>query len=267
LVSKLELLRDIAKASTEIVASRRLKLADMAIGLRYAIAILEGREGEAAGLCYVDYLDTLFEPPVPELHEISLDRLLLSEHHLWRVAGLAIANAAFQYVLWNEKDAYRRYEVYLGRRESWAKLLDLLRGKTPILVIGNMGPLIRFLNENGLQTIALERSPLMRIRSLPDTSLPFVAVKAQSLVVTGASIPNATLSTVLSTVAHAKPKILIGPTAQLDPELARTFGVDAIASTIVKNISRALDIVKRGGGRHDLTEALSDYIIILSYHK
>jgi len=250
-----------AKAVNSLISKYGLRLVDLVIGLKYAIAVVEGRCGEAAGLCYVDYLDTLFEPPVPSSER--LEELLTSEYHLWRVAGVAISNAVFQYVLWNEQGIDRFPQVYSGREESLRKLLELLKGKSPTLVVGNMGPLIRVLNDHGIETIVLERCLMMRVRSLADTSLPFVARKARSLVATGATIPNGTIDFVIKCLRHTEPRILAGPTAQLHPDVAKVLGITALASTRVTNISRAIDIVKRGGGRHDLREVLCDYVIVI----
>ncbi len=251
------ILREMSISASKIVRENRLELIDLVIGLKYAIAIVEGPEGKAAGLCFVDYLDLHADPPILEVR--NLDELLNSPYHLWRVAGVAIANAAFQYDLWirNNVQGLRIEDV---GNQGIKPLLDELMSRQPVLIVGNMVPIVNYLCSKGVEVFVVERNPLFRYKCLTDASLKFVVKKAKSAIVTGASIPNGTIDELLELLRSAKFIVVVGPTAQLDPRLLHAKGVNAVASSRVIDISRALEIVKRGGGRHDLPQAMRDYI-------
>ena len=258
-------LNDLASYAIKIIERHRLRLRDLLIGIKYAIAIVEGPKGVAAGLCFVDYLDSLFDPEVPSVNLSDLDSLLLSRYHLWRVAGVAIANAVFQYELWIE-GVMERYQA--SNKLRYTTLEDLareLRDLQPVLIVGNMGPLIRKLRSLGIENlVVVERNVAMRVNALPDIAMPFIAKSVGAAIITGAAIPNGTLDYLLKTLDNVPLKVIVGPTAQADPMLFASYGIKVVASTRIIDISLAVDIVKRGGGRHALAKSLSDYIVSIN---
>jgi len=255
------ILNDIADYVMSIIEKFPLKLSSLVIGLRYAIAVVEGVEGEAAGLCFVDVLDAVYDPMPLQVELNSIRSLLLSPYHLWRIAGLAIANAVSQHLLWNCGRS-SAYAIEVAKNSE--SIIKHLRSKRRVLVVGNMGPLVKALRDAGMQPLIVERSPLLRLHAFTDTAIKFVSEEVEAAIITGATIPNDTLPMVLALLPHAKPRIVVGPTAQVDPQLLFKYGVDIIASTRVTNITLALRIIERGGGRHDLSKAVEDYIVYSS---
>ncbi len=252
------ILMDLAKVIKARLSKTSLKLSTLVIGLRYAIAVVEGSEGEAGGLCFVDILDSFYDPMPPSLELAQFERLLLSPYHLWRIAGVAIVNAISQYFFWNcgERSKYR-VEIPCDTKS----IVNHVKGKRKILVVGNMGPLVAALRNAGIDVYVVERNPLYRLRAYTDTSLKLLANDIDALIVTGATIPNDTLPTITSLLEGARPRIIVGPTAQSDPATLFAHGIDIVATTKVKNLTRAIELIERGGGRRDLSSVVEDYVV------
>ena len=76
------------------------------------------------------------------------------------------------------------------------------------------------------------------------------ALRAAEIVfITGLTLVNGTFPEVVRRTPNARHRILLGPTVPLSPLLFR-YGVDLVGSTIVLDVSRALDYFRRGEGHY-----------------
>ena len=72
---------------------------------------------------------------------------------------------------------------------------------------------------------------------------------AEIVFITGLTLVNGTFPEVVRRTPNARHRILVGPTVPLSPLLFR-YGVDLVGSTIILDVSRALDYFRRGEGHY-----------------
>jgi len=98
-----------------------------------------------------------------------------------------------------------------------------------VVVVGYIGPVVKGLKGRVRKVLVLERNPRRRGQALPDTSAPRVLPKASKVVVTGATLVNDTLDSVLELVPPDAEVALVGATASVHPEPLFRHGVSVVA--------------------------------------
>jgi len=243
--------------SSEVLAlaPQDLEVEDYAIGAKYAYVIVKGSKGRAMGTSYFPMEDmTRGYSRVPSFD--ILTSMLSSLNIFERSLGIAFLNAISQYLLWN-MGYYRNFELYDGNIVE--DVARLSKGER-IVVVGNMVPLVKKLEEKGFKVEVLERNPRFRYKALPDCMAPRIIPEADILIVTGTSMINDTIDNLISLGRNAKIRILVGPTAAVYPSILLNQFTH-IASLKIEDLERVREIIKLGGGRWDFSPYAREYIV------
>ncbi len=175
--------------------------------------------------------------------------------------GVALLNALSNYLLWGLKVG-SGFRLGVG-----GDVIDLLLNliEEPVVVIGNMGPLIRRLRGEGIRDVkVLERNPCFRCgNALPDTALHRVVREGSTLVVTGATLVNDTIDNIIKLSRERSCKVvLVGPTAGAHPEPLIKEGIYAVASMTPVNTEEVIKVIRLGGGRWLFSKYCRHYIAV-----
>jgi len=241
----------------------KLRIEELVVGMRYCAAKVSGEQGDALGFAYVDYLDCFtFPPPEVDYSNIynTIIRGIESPNLIERTIAIALINAVSQYLLWREGE-HSHYRVLKANLVE--VVAETCRGSKSVIVVGNMGPIVRALNSYGIEVTVLERSPLMRWGAYPDISLLGLSKRFDAAIITGVTLVNETIDLVLQKLKDCRIKILVGPTAGVHPEIAVSLGIDLLASLRADDMDSVLRCVKLGGGRWHFAKYCTDYIIDL----
>jgi len=233
-----------------------LKIIDYCIGIRYSYVIVEGAKGQSMGLAFTPLEDVVYQPMARAPNINSLLELVSSTSILNKVLGVALMNALSNYLLWCLNNTFG--VIFLYNVNLIEKLKEF--AKEPIIVIGNMKPLVKALRSENLKVIAVsERNPCYRQGALPDTLIARVIKHANTLIVTGVTLVNDTIDYILN-LAKGKRVILVGPTAGAHPRAFIDNGIKVVASLSSKDIEKVKEIIKLGGGRWSFTDYCIQYI-------
>ena len=239
-----------------------LSVKDCCVGLKYSYVEVSGKKGDALGLALTpveDIFGTRVGAPTPP--SISrVEGMVSSTNPIEKALGVALVNALSGYLMWN---LGFKGDFALRSGEIVASVPDLV--KEPVVVVGNMVPLVRRLLERGYEVVGvLERRQSLRIAgALPDTMAPRVVPKARTVIITGATLVNDTIDQILSLAGDAV-KILVGPTAAAHPTPLFTLGVSAVASMAPVEVDRVKRVVRLGGGRWDFSKYSREYVAVPS---
>ncbi len=233
-----------------------LKIVDYAIGVKYSYAVVKGEHGRAMGTSYFPVEDlTRGCSRVPQIS--SLGAMLSSTNIFEKSLGIAILNAISQYLLWN-MNHWKKFE--LSYRNIVDEVARICKSGRKIVVIGNMVPLVSRLKEMGFEVTVLERNPRFRYGAIPDIFGPRIIPHADALIITGTTLLNDTLDSILHLGKNAKIRALIGPTAAVYPTPSLS-SLTHIASLKIQDMDRVVETIKLGGGRWDFTPYAREYII------
>lgn len=235
---------------------------DYAVGLRYCYVVVEGSSGRSMGVAITpieDILGVRLElPSIPKIK--ALLNLVSSLNTLEKALGIALLNALSSYLLW--VIGYRDgIDIYEGN--IFNTMINIV--KEPVVVIGNMQPLVKKLRDSGINDIVItERNPCIRCGlALSDAVTPRIISKAKTLIVTGATLVNDTIDYIISLTKSKSKIILVGPTASIHPKAALNLGIHAIASLTPIDIDSTIKTIKLGGGRWDYTKYCREYIAVM----
>jgi len=175
--------------------------------------------------------------------------------------GTALLNALSNYLLWDAK-----YKVGFTLHTG-TEIIDLLTSlvKEPVLVVGNMAPLVRRLKEMNISEVkVLERNPLaLGGVSLPDPAIYRLVPKKGTLIVTGATLVNDTIDMVLvMAIENGYKVILVDPTAGVHPKPLFEKGIYAVALMHPINVEEVIKIIKLGGGRWSFSRYCRHYLAL-----
>ncbi len=236
----------------------RGEIIDYAIGIKYAYCIVQEENRKAMGVAYSPYLDIRISgiadiPRIPRIFEKFPESGVTN-----RTIFLACINAISQYLMWHRN---------MGRgRIIYTNLIDLITSRIEqsdnVVVIGNMVPLVRRIREKMVRIHVFERDPLLRTgNAMPDYFEYRYLEHADIVIITGAALLNDTIDLILRYTPKSATKIIVGPTAQLLPEILLEW-FDIVASLRIDNMEETVSIIKRGGGRWDFSKYCTDYIAV-----
>ena len=243
----------------------RAKVIDYSIGRSYSYVLVGDDRGRSLGLALTPIEDIIGCKLTPSRRPSigNLPEMVSSINPLEKVLGVALLNALSSHLLWRVNDTDRLRVEFGDLLELTCKLVE-----EPIMVVGNMAPLVRSLKEHGFKRIYVtERNPSFRCGiSLPDNVFLRLIGSCRSLVVTGATLVNDTIDLFLEFRGNSK-LLLVGPTASIHPKPAFKLGVSAIASLAVKDIDSTIEVIKLGGSRWDFTKYCRQYLILPKTHE
>ena len=239
-----------------------LHVVDVGISLSYTYCIVKGKYGLALGLAHTTY-DKVFHG-LKDDFTLSIDdipRLVASWKLLEKTVGLAMLNAVSQYILFNRKSS----DFIINKMFFGKDVLDIinmpLNKNINILVVGYIRPIIKKLREKGYNNIYIvEREPPTRFEDIyNDVLLPRIAKAADIVFITGATLVNDTLDDILRYAKNAK-RIIVGPSAQVLPNLLSSYGIDIVASIEVNDVWKVAEIVRRAGGTRAILKYSEKYV-------
>jgi uncharacterized protein (DUF4213/DUF364 family) len=216
-----------------------IKVADVRIGLGYTAVLLEDRRAgvaytfrqEAKGGCSVFHsLRPISGRPASDLLQ-----LLESTDPIEAAVGLACANA-----LGDPHD----------ERFVEGDLLDHLdlRPDDAVGMVGHFKPLVEPLNERAGALTVFERirEPQGYLRPVPEVAetLP----NCQVALITGTSIINHTIDSLLDAAKHCREVVILGASTPLLPEAFAGRNVTMLAGVVVDKPADTLRVVSEGGG-------------------
>lgn len=244
-----ELVREVLKRADEV--GLELELKDYCVGIRYCYAIVSGgRERAAMGVAYVPVWEIGHEVLPERAEPWDAPELVASTSLLEKALGVAIANAISQLLIDLSKLAHGDILDHLR-----------LRGSDHVVLVGYIRPLYEALRKAGLQVMVLERSPALRGPDvLPDTMLPRVLRRATVCLATGSCLVNDTVDLIAQYARACRIRALIGPTAQMLPELLHAIGFTHVASLHVSDVRAAANVLRRGGGTRELLRYAIKYV-------
>ena len=231
-----------------------LKLSDTCVGIFYTAVMLKNNY---VGLCYTPKED-IGHPtgkPQPSFRgagALKIARLANSLNMIERAIGIATLNALSQYLM-----ELKRYERQFGVDASDA--LELHK-RDRVVMVGYIKPLVEKVKVKVRELHVLERNPQMRGDALPDTLAEIIVPKADVVIISGASMVNATLDRLLELSKRARLTAVVGPTASMLPEPLFQRGANIVAGVQAKG-SKVLDAVGEAKTFRDFKSLVKKYVI------
>lgn len=223
------------------------KVIDLCIGLHWTAVVVEINHEYRCGLA-----STLTgshghtgEPDIPAAGQLlglpttALSSYLASTHPTRCSLGLATVNAVLP-----------RTPDYWVDQHAEETILTLGKGKR-VALIGHF-PFVPRLQQELDHLDVLELDPLDG--DLPASSAPKVLPKAGVVAITGMSLHNGTLESLLALCQSDAQVLLLGPSTPLSPVLF-DYGIDLLAGAIVENIEAVLQVVRQGGNFRQVRRA------------
>lgn len=134
----------------------------------------------------------------------------------------------------------------------------LVRGRR-VCMVGAMIPLLKRLRELGwAEMLVADRKQETLAEVEPGCTvialerLPEALASCQTAILTGATIPNGSLSDLLDAMAPDTAVAVVGPTAGFVPDPLFGRNVALVGTTVVTDADRTLDILAEGGGMYHL---------------
>ncbi|MBQ2635490.1 MAG: DUF364 domain-containing protein [Methanobrevibacter sp.] len=200
--------------------------------------------GKLSGVSVKQYLDDIF-----------------CDNVLRRTLGIAALNALSN-LIWENNDSEYEPEMGIDAFDE----IDVTKYEKTV-VVGALIPMLKKLIANGNDFTILEQDP----RTLKDREMKFYAPSedaykyvpdADLLVITGVTILNGTLSSLLE-MAKPEAEILItGPTASMLPDVFFKNGVTMTGGIVVTKADELLDIISEAGsGYHFFGQSAERAII------
>lgn len=232
------------------------EILEYAVGIKYTYCVVVEDNKYAMGLAFTQHPDvrigTIAEKPeIPTVFDRYGSVDILS-----RTLFLSCINAISQHLLWNKE---------IGRNHiKYFPLIDYIVGRIEnidnVVIIGNMVPLVRRIRRITDKVYVFERDPFLRIEgALPDYLEFRYLEDADVVIMTGVTLLNDTLDPIMKYIGTSALRIIVGPTAQLLPDILLKY-FDVVASLKVDIISSVAEVLRRGGGRHSISKYCTDYV-------
>jgi len=139
--------------------------------------------------------------------------------------------------------------------------------ESTVVVVGALVPTLRALKIRGGTWWVVEEDPRTLKRAEIDHFVPTaqsadVISKADTLIITGATLVTKTLESILHAAKPNAEIAVMGPTAGLLPEPLFKRGVRVVGGVRVKNPDKLLDVLAAGGSGYHFFDTLADRIVI-----
>ncbi len=233
---------------------------DLCYGIRYTYALVEGTHGRSLGIVYTNIGEVasykIFPSQIPGCHEIK--EFLSSLHITERIAGISVLNALSQYYLF-KKNMYRQYRIFFNK--DIIDIVDVKPGSIALL-IGFIKPIVRRLEEKHIEYRVVERNPVLYSeRVYHDSMVKELVRDSDYIFISGATLSTNTLEYILSIMPSTPVKILVGPSAQLIPDILFKKGIDYVASIRIDDEDEVTKLIKLGHGTHSIMKYSTKYVI------
>jgi uncharacterized protein (DUF4213/DUF364 family) len=194
----------------------------------------------------------LEDRPISEILKYSLDANVLKS-----AVGVATLNALSRLIL--EAMDVRDYPMIKDKDG-----FDLLRiqPNESVSIIGAFGPYIRRLKMMGNPFFIIEKNPLTLRPDemqyfIPESEMRSALEKSDVVIMTGTTIVNHTIDTILSLIKNGIRAAMIGPTASMIPDAFFQRGVHVMAGVRILDTDLMIKILKQGGSAFHLLKECS----------
>jgi uncharacterized protein (DUF4213/DUF364 family) len=148
-----------------------------------------------------------------------------------RSVGVAAINAMLQP---NEARLY----------DSNAEQILAAKGKNKRVVVVGRFPFLGRLKEQVGNLVVLEKDPGMD--DLPESAAPDVLPYADVVAITGMTVINHTLESLLDLCSSHAYKMILGPSTPLSPIFDK-YGIDVLSGSLVTSIDAVVKVIRQGG--------------------
>ncbi len=178
---------------------------------------------------------------------VDLAREALSAHGIRRAVGIATVNALADYC-WQRRP---HPEVALRAGIDAFDATDIRQGDQ-VVVVGAFVPFLKELKRRGQPYLVLEQDPA----TLKPDELPFfrpaeqaaeILPRADVALVTGSTLVNGTLETLLALARPEARVTIVGPTVGMLPDAFLARGVDVLGCVRISDPDGFLDLLAEGG--------------------
>ena len=196
--------------------------------------------------------------PVSEIIQYSLDTNVLKS-----AIGVATLNALSHLIF--ESNNETEYQRVIDK--DGFNLLEIQPHET-VSLIGAFGPYIRrlktmenpfFIIEKNSQTLRLDEMKYFK----PESEMREALEKSGVVILTGTSIVNHTIDTILSLLKNGIRTAIIGPTASMVPDAFFKRGVHIMAGVQIQKPDTMIKILKQGGSAYHLQQECSQKIAFI----
>jgi len=196
--------------------------------------------------------------PVSEIIQYSLDANVLKS-----AIGVATLNALSHLIF--ESNNETEYQRVIDK--DGFNLLEIQPHET-VSLIGAFGPYIRrlktmenpfFIIEKNSQTLRLDEMKYFK----PESEMREALEKSGVVILTGTSIVNHTIDTILSLLKNGIRTAIIGPTASMVPDAFFKRGVHIMAGVQIQKPDTMIKILKQGGSAYHLQQECSQKIAFI----
>jgi uncharacterized protein (DUF4213/DUF364 family) len=195
--------------------------------------------------------------PASEIIQYATDKNVIKS-----AIGVAILNALSRSIIeYGEPE----YEVVNG-----VDGFDLLRIQPheTVSLIGAFGPYIKRLKMMGNPFFIIEKHPqTLRPDEMkyfkPENEMASALEKSGVVVLTGTSIVNHTIDSILHFIRNGKRAGIIGPTASMVPEAFFKRGIQVMAGLQILNPDLMIKILKQGGSGYHLMKECGEKIAMI----
>jgi len=194
----------------------------------------------------------LEDKPIAEILKYSLDPNVLKS-----AIGIATLNAVSQLIL----ETMDPIDYPMIKDKDGFDLLRIQPNES-VSIIGAFGPYIRRLKMMGNPFFIIEKNPLTLRPDemkyfIPESEMRSALEKSDVVIMTGTTIVNHTIDTILSLIKNGIRAAMIGPTASMIPDAFFQRGVHVMAGVRILDTDLMIKILKQGGSAFHLLKECS----------
>lgn len=187
---------------------------------------------------------------------------VLSSIPMRKAMGIAVLSALSSYC--RDKGLTDDYDIKVG--VNAIDCIDLKYDTYPV-VIGAIAPFLRVLMSRRKLFSVIELDP----RTLKPDEMPFyvppgktpeIVPKADILVITGTTLINGTLESILELARPETQVVVLGPTSSILPHAFFKRGVDILGGDFITNPHEMLDTLAEGGSGYHLYGKSAERVVV-----
>ncbi|HUY00478.1 MAG TPA: DUF364 domain-containing protein [Candidatus Deferrimicrobium sp.] len=245
-----KLIEDLITRILEEIDLNTLRIKALSKGFRFTCTMLDD---ESCGLCFsvfnqepLDSVECI--KTASSVMDLDIGKVLQfagnEEINIEKVLGISVLNAVSQHIIKNKMDQYNL--LFDGDP------IEHIQFNSPdkVVMVGYIGGIFQKLQRQ-IQNITIIDDRLKNIQSPTFNTLESSQSclnQADVVLITGSTIVNNTLETVLSWIMNAREIILVGPSAGIIPDSLFDRNVTMVSGMQVLNPLKVLQIIAEDGG-------------------
>ena len=193
---------------------------------------------------------------ITELMDYALD-----DNALKAAVGMAMLNALSAILLADDSCKYKP--------SAYGNALDLIdiTSEDTVAMVGAFPPFIKRIQEITQNLFVIDKNPKVvgkgdTIKIESADRLKDIIPRANILVITGVTLVNHTLGSILELAEKANEIVVVGPTASIYPEPLFARGVTVMGGVRITDAARMIHLIGEAGSGYDFFENCADKIIM-----